>query len=473
MLTLLAALAVAAPPMPDPGLYGVRVSLNGGDYNPGDPVKVEVEPGEDGYLLVLRVDGDGYLRVLFPLDPDLDSYVRGGRRYELRSRSARSAFEADDRGGTGLVFAVLAREPLSFEGYSAGMHWDYERLGLADPAGDIEAQLLGIARQMTGNGRFDYDLAGYRVWGPGFENETVVMDPYSSCLACGWGGGYTGVSVGIGWHGYRDPWYYDPWYDPWYPAYYHRSGWNGWWGWDPYWGTPWRPITVINLPPRPTVPDTPYGTRARPRAPLTAGPAVAGSQGSRPADPGLAGGYSGRARSPLAPAIPAAGSASGRSSSQPASRPAVNTGGRSRAPQVSRPNPAPATRESPPPAPPAREPARPSTTRETSPPPSTNRARPRQPDAPAARQQSNTERPVYRPPTTASERPVQAAPRPAVTTSRPTSAPPMRPAESSRPRQAESRPPQNSSPPAASTNRGSSSGGSTSANTNRSRPRGG
>ncbi len=483
MLTLLTALMVAAPMPVDSDQYGIRVTINGGDYNPGDDVKVEVEPGEDGYLVVMRVDGDGYVRVLFPLDPDLDTYVRGGRRYELRGRGARSAFQADDRGGTGLVFAALSREPLSFAGYSVGMHWNYEALRLEDPAGDIEAQLLGLTRRMADNGRFDYDLAGYRVWGPGFESEQpiVVADPYATCLACGYGGGYTGISVGVSWRDpwHYDPWHYDPWYDPWYPdpyRYRHRSGygWNGWWGWDPYWGTPYRPITVINVPPRPTVPNTPYGTRARPRAPITAIPTtVVGGNVVRPGtDPGLAGGYQGRSRSPVAPQMPVPGAGNVNRPSQTPTAPAGGNaaGTRSRAPQTARPaTPPPATRTNPPAqsSEPPRQTPPPATTREAPPPastPPTNRARPRQPTAEVVsseqnranvsteRQATAAERPVYRPPVATTERPVTTTPttRAIAPQQRPTSAPPVRQSEPPRARTPQASRPAQSAPPASS-----------------------
>lgn len=284
--TTLAALSMAASPVPaaGPAQGPVRLELNnGGDYQPGDQVKAKVEVDDDGYLVVFRVDGDGYIRVLFPLDPDLDAFVRGGHRYELRGRGDHESFLADDRGGTGLVLAALSREPLDVGQFATGTHWDYERLRLDDPAGDAEAQLLAIVRQMTDNGRFDYDVVGYRVWGPGYESTapTIVAgggwDPYwdagrFSCLACGWGYGRSGFGITIGANPW-DPWY-SPWSDPWYYGYNpyrYNYGWNGFWGWDGYWGTPYRPITVINTYPRPTVPNPVYGNRSRPRQPVGSG----------------------------------------------------------------------------------------------------------------------------------------------------------------------------------------------------------
>lgn len=428
MFALLAALSIAAAPAasPAPVQSGVRLVLNGGDYQPGDQVRVQVAAEEDGYLIVLRADADGYLRVLFPLDPDLDAFVRGNREYELRGRGDRESFLADDRGGTGLVFAALSREPLDFSAYAAGMHWDYERLRLDDPLGDVEAQLLAIVRGMAGNGRFDHDVLGYRVWGPGYESAqpTIVAgggyyDPYwdarYSCLACGWGYPRTGIGVHIGiGSGWYDP-FYDPWYDHW-DSYYRRSyyGWNGYWGWDPYWGTPWRPITVINTYPRPTVPNTAYGNRARPRQPLSAGASV-----PRLSDPVVRPeprpGFDGRSR----------------------------TRGETPAPTTSRPSRRPEA-----PAPSRGGTATPSVPR-PSPTPSTERSRSRRPNnestatLPAVAPRTVEERPVYRPPVAVPSRPERRV----EPSARPASSPPPRQASPSRSeRPAPSRAPERSTP---------------------------
>lgn len=254
----------------------LRITLNGGDYRPGDRVRVQVEPGQDGYLIVFRVDGDSRVRVLFPIDPDVDAFVRGGKRYELRGRNDRESFLADDIGGNGLIYAALSREPLVFGSYAVNDHWDYESLRLPDQDSDAEAALGGIVRRMSNNSRFDYDVTGYRV----HEQRTVVTDggrgysdpfydPYWNCLSCGYRyGGGSRVNIGFGsGYGWNDPWYRDPWYyDPFaYNSYY------GYYGY-PYAGSGWnypgqyRPYVQVNLP-RPRVPDTPYGFRARERRP--------------------------------------------------------------------------------------------------------------------------------------------------------------------------------------------------------------
>ena len=86
-------------------------------FLPGDDAKVQVRTRDDGYLLVVHVDTDGHLRVLFPLDPRDDDFVRGGRKYEIRGRGGRESFTADSRTGRGTVYAALSSDPYKFDGY--------------------------------------------------------------------------------------------------------------------------------------------------------------------------------------------------------------------------------------------------------------------------------------------------------------------------------------------------------------------
>src|SRR5712692_9570247 len=69
----------------------VKVWLDQDNYRRGDKAHVNVQLGEDGYLVVLRADADRRVRVLFPLDPGDDAFVRGGRAIELRGRGDREA----------------------------------------------------------------------------------------------------------------------------------------------------------------------------------------------------------------------------------------------------------------------------------------------------------------------------------------------------------------------------------------------
>lgn len=101
MFLSFALLAVLAPSpssavQDDPA---VRITLNeAGRYERGDYARVKVRVEDDGYLVVLHADPDGRVRVLYPIDPDDDTWVRGRRSYELR-----------DRGGDDRLFMVEGR----------------------------------------------------------------------------------------------------------------------------------------------------------------------------------------------------------------------------------------------------------------------------------------------------------------------------------------------------------------------------
>jgi hypothetical protein len=205
-------------------------------FVPGERAKVHVRTEDDGYLVVFHADPDGHLRVLFPLDPGDDNFVRGGKRYEIRDRGDREAFETD-RTGRGMVYAAVSRAPFRFDGYVLGDHWDYRALAPDRLPRDPETELTELARRLAG-GSFDYDVLGYDV----LERVVYASDYsysrsyYGSYYDDPWCGGYywrrcgSGVSIGIVFgrpyrHHYYDPyWYgYSPYYDPFfYDPYYYR-----------------------------------------------------------------------------------------------------------------------------------------------------------------------------------------------------------------------------------------------------------
>lgn len=347
MFTLLAALlspiqGPSATPVSSPVVdeaTPIRITLNGGSrFGSGDRVRVQVETSDDGYLVVLRVDTDGHIRVLFPIDPDLDPFVRGGRLYELRGRADRQTFLADERNGTGVIYAAVSREPMRFRDFALGTHWDYEVLRLRDSESDPESELSQFVTRMTDNGRFDYDIVNYTVTGPyiasvGGAYPTVYgsyagsygvgYDPYWNCLSCRrWGYNSFGFGVSIGFGGGRYSPFYDPWnygyYDPFfYDPYYYGSGYGR--GYNSYPGSYWRypgqsyPYTVVNLP-RPRIPATDYGIRSRVRPTI---PVLAGDL-TRPGRSGALGGGNSTGRNTDRPT---AGTNVGNRARQPAVRP--------------------------------------------------------------------------------------------------------------------------------------------------------
>ncbi len=247
---LLLPLLLAGPPA------GAPARLAGGDdpaiqiwisndrrFLPGEHAKVQVRAREDGYLLVLHADPDGHLRVLFPIDPKDDNFVRGGRKYEIRGRGGRESFTADDRTGRGTVYAAVSHDPFRFDDFVLTDHWDYRNLAPQRLAAAPEPELNDLVRRMV-DGSFDYDVLSYDViervvyadsYGGSYYNYDGGYDCSYSYFGCGrsYYGSPFSVSVGLFFgrpyyhrRYYYDPYYaaaYDPFYDPFfYDPYYYR-----------------------------------------------------------------------------------------------------------------------------------------------------------------------------------------------------------------------------------------------------------
>jgi len=198
----------------------VRISLNsGGYYYQGDRAKVHVRVAEDGYLLVLRADADGRVRVLFPLDPGEDDFVRGGHDFELRGRGDRETFYVDDVRGTGTILAARSATPFRYDRFVRGDHWDYRVLASDRIQNDAEAGLLDLVDQMADSAHYDYDVTSYNV---GRETYRPYYSSYDGYYGPGY---YPNYSVGVYfgspyYRRYCDPFLYDPffcdsfYYDP-------------------------------------------------------------------------------------------------------------------------------------------------------------------------------------------------------------------------------------------------------------------
>lgn len=193
----------------------VRVWFNSdGNYAYGDRAKVYAKSAADGYLIVLRTDGAGRVRVLFPLEPQADQRITGGKKYELKSRGGREAFVADDSSGHGTVLAAISESPFRVDQFAQNGRWDTRALSSTRVRDDAESGLLELVQQMkTPDQRFDHDVATY-----------VVAEQYARDL-------YADPYAGPGWLGY-DPWWgYGPRFGVWYgPRYFHGypRGWRRW-----------------------------------------------------------------------------------------------------------------------------------------------------------------------------------------------------------------------------------------------------
>ena len=124
----------------------VTVRLNHDQFNPGDRARVYVQTAQDGYLVVLHADPEGRIRVLFPLDPTDDDFVRGGKKFELRGRGDRDAFQVEPNDGSGTVIAAVSPDAFKFDDFVRNDHWDFRALG--SPSGAVRddplARMLDI-----------------------------------------------------------------------------------------------------------------------------------------------------------------------------------------------------------------------------------------------------------------------------------------------------------------------------------------
>lgn len=195
--------ATAAPPAPTGS--PIQISFNDdGKYIYGDRAKVYVRSDRDGYVVVLRSDARGNVRVLSPVDPDDDQLIQGGKKYEAKGRGGREAFVVEDTSGQGTVLAAWSKTPFELGRYARDAHWDLQALagaggGLSTSAEDPEKRLESVVGAMKPDGHFEYDASTYVVYSPRLARAAYgYRDPYA------WG---------AGWWGYN-PWWGGPFFGP-------------------------------------------------------------------------------------------------------------------------------------------------------------------------------------------------------------------------------------------------------------------
>lgn len=205
-LALLVSAAALSAPAPQDPVIGIDLNSDG-RYVTGDRASVKVRTAQDGYLVVLRTDVNGWVRVMFPVDPGDDDFVRGGRDVEIRGRAGRESFQAGLTEGSGTIVAARSAESFHFDRYVRDGHWNYRALDSlrAGPDNDPQTVLLSVVQQMAGDSHFDYDASTYTVadrdvaegYGPSYPPPGYAYGPYPA---------------------YYNPYYYDPFY---YNAYWY------------------------------------------------------------------------------------------------------------------------------------------------------------------------------------------------------------------------------------------------------------
>lgn len=213
LLSLLIAPASAGTPPKTavrPPKATVQVWINRDWLVPGERARVHVRAERDGYLVVVHAEPGGRVRVLFPLEPSDDNFVKAGKKFEVKGRGDRPAFTVHDERGAGVVYAAFSTEPFHVDSLARQGHWDYgqEVFKVGD---DAEAALTELATLMAGTSPFEYDLVRYDV------TDQVAyrrFRPFYSSWFLGW----------------------DPWYSGWYPRRFGLFGGGRWaFGWRRLW----------------------------------------------------------------------------------------------------------------------------------------------------------------------------------------------------------------------------------------------
>ena len=233
LLPLLLAVApiVASAPLARVDDPPIVVRLDHETYDVGNRARIYVRTDRDGYVVILHADPLGRVRVLFPIDPGEDNFVRGERDFELRSRSDREALQIDYEGGTGTILAAYSADAFTFDELTRNGHWDFAALGGPDESvkNDPLAGLLEIVNNMARGNQFDYDVATYIVNSPHYASED--------------GDGYSHSHFGIG-LAFGYPYPFGVGFAFGYP-YYAPFAFVPFWGWYGYgYGYPYHPSPV-------------------------------------------------------------------------------------------------------------------------------------------------------------------------------------------------------------------------------------
>ncbi len=252
---LMPTLTVAATPVvqQDPPL---QIWLSNNDHLEFDEkIRVYVRTEADGHLMVLHADPEGRIRVLFPLDPFSDDFIRGGRDFEIRDRENHDAIRTVEEVGYGTVYVAFSEDPFRYGEFSRGDHWDYRVFDEYEITGDAEGALTQITQRMAVGSSFVYDTDTYYLSPPSAYTRAYRNyrpryygrhDRYGIGIRIGFN---FGGSRYYGWPSYRyrygygsyryDPFYYDPfYYDPfYYDPFYFGFGYGFGYGYGGYYGS--------------------------------------------------------------------------------------------------------------------------------------------------------------------------------------------------------------------------------------------
>ena len=145
----------------------VRLQVTRGEgavYAPGEPVWAEFETNADAYVLVLGIDTDGIVHVLFPRWWEADGWVPGGERVELRA--ADLAWPPDRWGSAGIAYVEAVASPVPF---------DYRHLGMAVRHGRSSWYVNGRPLRVDGDPFLAFNDIHHQLF-PDWEQAVFTVD---------------------------------------------------------------------------------------------------------------------------------------------------------------------------------------------------------------------------------------------------------------------------------------------------------
>ncbi len=156
----------------------------------------------DAYVLVGHIDGDGVLRIVFPVEPGDDGFVRGNRDYRTPEFFAgftdaytarnRQSFRYTSRpidaydGANGYAFIIASWRPMRLDQISTGGAWDTFELADDKYLNDPRPAIYELAAQLAGQNREAYTVE--------FARYTTTMPLYAGFGSGSAFGGYSGLS---------------------------------------------------------------------------------------------------------------------------------------------------------------------------------------------------------------------------------------------------------------------------------------
>ena len=132
-------------------------------YRRGDGARIYFRTDEPGYVTVLRVDTDGRIRTLFPLEPWGGAKVLGGRTHEVADTRNGGSYTIDDDPGIGYLFAITSPLPFQYDDITRGDYWDFRVIDDGRIQGDPYVALTDLAARIAPRGDYQYDITPYYV----------------------------------------------------------------------------------------------------------------------------------------------------------------------------------------------------------------------------------------------------------------------------------------------------------------------